>query len=125
MRAGLKRDIRRGATHIRAGRRRIAQRHDFRMGAARLLGEAVADHPAVWRHQYAADTRVGAGKKKRLGGEPKRLVHEGRCGGHGTLDGSVGCYLPQHSSAVVPEARLLALRTPVLVKVKSPHLSAA
>ena len=42
---------------------------------------------ATGRGNHAADARIGVGKKKRLGGEPKRLVDQKCRGVHGTLDG--------------------------------------
>ena len=87
--AGLQRDIGSRAAYIQPRPRRIAQRHHLGMRAARLLGEALHQHPTIRRRDHAADARVGAGKKKRLGGEPKRLVDRvGRGNGHCAGDGS-------------------------------------
>ena len=47
------------------------------MRATRLLRETLAQHLAVRRGDDAAYARVGVGKKKRLGGEAKRLDNVG------------------------------------------------
>ena len=67
--AGLQGDISCCAAHILPGSRRIAQRHDFGVRAAGLLGRALADYPAIRCHQHAAHAGVGVGKKKRLTGQ--------------------------------------------------------
>lgn len=55
-----------------------------------MLREPLAYHFAAWRDKHAANTRVGVGNKKRLGGEPKRLVDVGgRFMNHGAQDGSL------------------------------------
>ena len=59
VRAGFQSDISRGAAYILPGSRRIAQRHDFGVRAAGLLGRALADDLPIRRHQHAAHARVG------------------------------------------------------------------
>ena len=75
MGAGLQRHIRRGPAHIAPRRRRITQRHHLGVRPARLLREALTQHMTIRRGDDAAHAGVGVGKKKRLGGEAKRLVH--------------------------------------------------
>jgi hypothetical protein len=48
--------------------RSITQRHHLGMRAASLLGKAFTQHLPIGRGDDAAYTRVGVGKKKRLGG---------------------------------------------------------
>ena len=93
--AGLQRDIGSRAAYIQPRPRRIAQRHHLGMRAARLLGKALTQHPTIRRGDDATHAGVGAGKKKRLGGEPKRLVDRvGRSGCHGARDGNAGAICP-------------------------------
>ena len=83
VRAGLERDIGRRAAHIRATRRRIAQRHHLGMRAARLLREATAQlATAVGAHDHAADARVRVRDEQRIACQRKRALHGvgGRCG---------------------------------------------
>ena len=69
--AWLQRHIGGGAGGLGAG---FGQRVHF---GVRLTGAAVpaAAHQLAIAHQHAAHAGVGVRKKKRLGGEPKRLVH--------------------------------------------------
>ena len=74
--AGLQRDPGSRANGGIAPRRRIAQRHDFGMRAADLLGVALADHVAVRGDQHAADAGLGIGLGAGLAREIQRLNHE-------------------------------------------------
>ena len=55
------------------------------MRAAGLLGKALAEHGAAAAGDHAAHARIGVGKKKRLGGKPKRLGDEGVRVCHGAV----------------------------------------
>jgi hypothetical protein len=82
--AGLQRYIGGGSPHIVPAIFRILQRHHFGMRPPSALREACAQHLyPIGRNDHAPHAGVGIGNKKRLGGEPKRLVHEvGRCLDH-------------------------------------------
>ena len=53
----------------------IAQRHDFSMWAASLLGMTKTQGPSVGRYDHAADGRVGSGQGKGVRGLFQRVAH--------------------------------------------------
>ncbi|MPM98797.1 hypothetical protein SDC9_145987 [bioreactor metagenome] len=59
VRAGFQRHIGRSPVHVISLGRCVAQRHDLGMGAAGLLGKALADDLASVIDDHATDTRVG------------------------------------------------------------------
>lgn len=68
---------------------RITQGHDFCVGPSSTLCRSFAHYFASPRGDDAPYAGIGVGKKKRLGGEPKRLVNGGgRGNGHCAKDGS-------------------------------------
>ena len=90
VRAGLQRDVGGGAAHIVALGGGVAQRHDFSVWAARLLGKAAPQHLAVCRGEHAAHAGVGVREGQRLGGLGQCLGHENVVRGCGVLHGGDG-----------------------------------
>ena len=121
VRTGFKRDISGRALGCVAVGECVLQGHDFCVGPACGLGEALANGLALRVDQNATDAWVGRTEPQGLGGEG-----EGRING-GQNANSLGCFLGlsyfQHS------ARLFVLFTKPLTpwwsKVKSPQASAA
>src|SRR3989344_3559443 len=95
---GLQRHIGCGACRVEPLAAGVAQGHDFSVWPTRMLCGACAYHFAAARNEHAANTRAGVGNKKRLGGEPKRLVREkGLFAGHSAEHSGVTLFNPTRS----------------------------